>query len=272
MGKKSRRRDENKRGPSAAEKNQNKIVTNIEKGDPSYLHFHKLPHALSRIVVKSRFGGLEPCGGRSVKITAALVRKIREARARSGHDVFEGEEKIWDARNAMALDEDDGLSLDQYIGAVVGTQFARMIMLRTIGGRSIGMDIPEMSGRGILILSLKTVERWPRVRPHWRRFERRLCHNCSACAHLATPRYQVCSGCGVARYCSLQCQREHWPRHQEECLACQELARRWRQREILARRGIHTGDTSDDDGDGRTSDDEEDDSLHSLPSDPGSDA
>jgi len=65
---------------------------------------------------------------------------------------------------------------------------------------------------------------------------------------------------------------EHWPRHQEECLACQELARRWRQREILARRGIHTGDTSDDDGDGRTSDDEEDDSLHSLPSDPGSDA
>ena len=106
MGKKSRRRDE-KRGPSAAEKNQNKIVSNIEKGDPSYLHFHKLPHALSRIVVKSRFGGTDPWGGRSVKITAALVRKIRETRARSGHDVFEGEEKIWDARNAMALDEDE---------------------------------------------------------------------------------------------------------------------------------------------------------------------
>ena len=72
MGKKSRRRDE-KRGPSAAEKNQNKIVTNIEKGDPSYLHFHKLPNALSCIVVKSRFGGTDPWGGRSVKITAALV-------------------------------------------------------------------------------------------------------------------------------------------------------------------------------------------------------
>ena len=72
-------------------------------------------------------------------------------------------------------------------------------------------------------MSLKTIERWPRVRPHWRRFERRLCHNCSACAHLATPRYQVCSGCGVARYCSLECQRLHWPRHQEECLACQAL-------------------------------------------------
>ena len=33
----------------------------------------------------------------------------------------------------------------------------------------------------------------------------------------------VCSGCGVARYCSEKCQREHWPLHQEQCLACQEL-------------------------------------------------
>ena len=219
MGKKSRRRDENKRGPSAAEKNQNKIVTNIEKGDPSYLHFHKLPHALSRIVVKSRFGGLEPCGGRSVKITAALVRKIREARARSGHDVFEGEEKIWDARNAMALDEDDGLSLDQYIGAVVGTQFARMIMFKTIGGNAIGMSADSQYIR----LSLKTVKSWPRVRPHWKRFRRRLCDYCPACAHLAEPRFLVCSGCGIMRYCSEECQREHWPVHQKECLKWQKL-------------------------------------------------
>ena len=36
----------------------------------------------------------------------------------------------------------------------------------------------------------------------------------------------VCSGCGIARYCSEKCQREHWPLHQEECLAGQEQLKR----------------------------------------------
>ena len=35
-------------------------------------------------------------------------------------------------------------------------------------------------------------------------------------------------GCGIARYCSEKCQREHWPLHQEECLAGQEQLKRKR--------------------------------------------
>ena len=27
----------------------------------------------------------------------------------------------------------------------------------------------------------------------------------------------VCSGCGVARYCSEECQAADWPHHQHEC-------------------------------------------------------
>ena len=41
--------------------------------------------------------------------------------------------------------------------------------------------------------------------------------------HLTEPRYMVCSGCGMARYCSEECQRQHWPLHREQCMACQEL-------------------------------------------------
>ena len=61
------------------------------------------------------------------------------------------------------------------------------------------------------------VARWPRVRPHWRRFRRRLCHFCANSAHLSEPRYLVCSGCGVARYCSEVCQAADWRNHQQEC-------------------------------------------------------
>ena len=57
MGKKSRRRDETKKGHSAAVKSQKEVVSNIEAEDPSYLNFQKLPRELSRLVVKHRFGG-----------------------------------------------------------------------------------------------------------------------------------------------------------------------------------------------------------------------
>ena len=70
---------------------------------------------------------------------------------------------------------------------------------------------------------VETVERWPRVRPHWKRFRRRLCDYCPACAHLAEPRFLVCSGCGRKRYCSEKCQREDWPAHQKDCLKWQKL-------------------------------------------------
>ena len=117
----------------------------------------------------------------------------------------------------MALDESDGLALDQYIGTVVGMQFFRMIMIREIDGNHIGRQVDTDCFR----LSLRSVERWPRLRSHWRRFQRRLCHNCQACVHLSEPRYMVCSGCGVARYCSEHCQEMHWPDHQKACLALQ---------------------------------------------------
>jgi len=116
------------------------------------------------------------------------------------------------------------------IGAVVGLQFANM------ASKILAMK------RGALVvkflkLDLKAVERWPRVRPHWRRFRRRLCDNCPACAHLTEPRYMVCSGCGVARYCSEECQRAHWPLHQKDCLMYQEgLAKARLDREPLFRK------------------------------------
>ena len=225
MGKKSRRRDkrDNKeRGPpSAAEDHSDEyLVREIERSDPSYRLFPKLLEVdpeLSRIVVKHRFGGTGD--GASVKITAALVRQIREARARSGCDAFEREEEIWDARNWMAFDKTDGLALDEYIGAVVGLQFPRMIGNWEIGGGLIGVlkSVDSQYAR----LSLKTVESWPRVRPHWKRFRRRLCDYCPACAHLTEPRFLVCSGCGRKRYCCEECQRAQWPAHQNDCLKWQ---------------------------------------------------
>merc|ERR1719478_2107467 len=118
----------------------------------------------------------------------------------------------------MALDEADGLRLDEYIGTVVGLQFAPMIEQKVIRDKVVG-KLPDIA---CVSLTLKTVKRWPRLRPHWKRFRRRLCDNCPACVHLTEPRYMVCSGCGLARYCSEECQRAHWPIHQEECLSIRE--------------------------------------------------
>ena len=209
---------------------ENHVVSDIEKSDPANVRFHRLPEDKSRLVVKHRFGGT--AGGAPVKVTAGLVNHIREARARSGHDAFEGEKEIWDARNAMALDEDDGLALDQYIGTVVGMQFFRMLVIREIGGNDpYRKAIGRTMDTACLRLRLTTVKRWPRLRPHWRRFRRRLCDNCPACAHLGEPRYMVCSGCGAARYCSEECQRLHWPQHQKKCLAVQAFRAKRKARE-----------------------------------------
>ena len=217
MGKKNRRRDKALRGPSAAAKTQIVYAKTVEENDPSYKRFQEIPKEIASMLVKHRFGGTGDSV--SVKITVALVREIREARARSGCDAFEGEKEIWDARDAMALGDSDGLALDEYIGAVVGLQFIQILMKYDKDGKLIGKE----PGVECYPLTLEIVNLWPRVRPHWKRFRRRLCHNCPACAHLTEPRYMVCSGCGVARYCSEKCQREHWPRHQQDCLTCQWL-------------------------------------------------
>jgi hypothetical protein len=65
--------------------------------------------------------------------------------------------------------------------------------------------------------ALKAIEKWPRIRPYWKRVRRRICANCYVQADLSQPRLWVCGGCGIARYCSAGCQREHWGFHQKIC-------------------------------------------------------
>ena len=97
---------------------------------------------------KCRLGPpLVPGGLPSLEIGAKLVLDIRQARqnewAEPHEDTFPGEKEIWDARDAMALDESDGWALDQYIGAVVGLRFARMIaQVQLADGQKIGKVVP----------------------------------------------------------------------------------------------------------------------------------
>jgi len=41
----------------------------------------------------------------------------------------------------------------------------------------------------------------------------RYCHQCAA----QPPTLRACGACGVATYCSAECQRAHWPTHRGEC-------------------------------------------------------
>ena len=67
-----------------------------------------------------------------------------------------------------------------------------------------------------------SMTRWPRLKKYWPRLRRRIC---SYCGHrtfdLSKPHFLVCGGCaecpGVGRYCSENCQRAHWPEHQNVC-------------------------------------------------------
>lgn len=44
-------------------------------------------------------------------------------------------------------------------------------------------------------------------------------HVCAACRKASSPdeKFMRCSSCRVVRYCSPQCQREHWPTHKRTC-------------------------------------------------------
>ena len=69
---------------------------------------------------------------------------------------------------------------------------------------------------------VKCMTRWPRLRKYWPRLRRRICVNCGTYTlDLSKPRFLVCGGCaegpGVGRYCSENCQAEHWPAHQDVC-------------------------------------------------------
>ena len=100
----------------------------------------------------------------------------------------------------------DTKDLDEYLCAVIGNQFFKMTHYVLPGGDGRFLDVDE-----------RAIRRWSRVRPHWRRFRRRICTRCPKYALLSEPRFLVCSGCGVARYCSESCQVADWPAHQGEC-------------------------------------------------------
>ena len=219
MGKKSRRKREHTL--EFLRQNAAETVDVVEEEDPAYKNIQNRPKEIAQLTLKHRFGGAHVNRGnlRCVKIGSGIVEGMRRARRNQRGELFDGDTQIWAARDAMALDEEDGDALDEYIGAVVGLQFPRMIGDKKIGGGLIGMlrSVESQYAR----LSLKTVERWPRVRPHWKRFRRHLCDYCPACAHLTEPRFLVCSGCGRKRYCCEECQRAQWPAHQNDCLKWQ---------------------------------------------------
>ena len=75
---------------------------------------------------------------------------------------------------------------------------------------------PRIRTKG-LDSALRALERWPHLRPHWSRLRRRVCDYCHSQVALSEPRYLVCGGCGVARYCCEECQRNDWGWHQTKC-------------------------------------------------------
>ena len=118
--------------------------------------------------------------------------------------------KVWEARSPYG-NGCDGKDIDEYICAVVGNQFFHMTHYFLSGKTS-----KTFNGR-FLAMDERAIRRWPRVKPHWRRFRRRICTRCPKFALLSEPRFLVCSGCGVAYYCSESCQIADWPAHQGEC-------------------------------------------------------
>ena len=73
--------------------------------------------------------------------------------------------------------------------------------------------------------AIRALKRWPRLQPYWPRLRRRVCDHCHTQVALSEPRYLVCGGCGVARYCCEACQRDNWGWHQ---FYCPDMARRRR--------------------------------------------
>ena len=75
---------------------------------------------------------------------------------------------------------------------------------------------PRIKTKG-LDSAIRALERWPRLQPYWPRLRRRVCDNCASQVALSEPRYLVCGGCGVARYCCEECQRADWEWHHGYC-------------------------------------------------------
>ena len=207
MGKKSRRQREKDAGPQAPKP-------------------HKVPACMRGTITKNNairklFDHVDPEDGalrgfdtvaESHKVYPAALRLLGTERMYSYTDrEWEKNQRVWAMRNAIvAKNPEDEVDLDNYLCVVVGNQFFKMYL-----PRSTPVSGTEL--RKLIVLDEAAVARWSRVKPHWRRFRRRLCTLCHNHAHLSEPRYLVCSGCGVARYCSEECHVADWPQHQEEC-------------------------------------------------------
>ena len=90
---------------------------------------------------------------------------------------------------------------------------------------------PRVASNGVPN-AIRALKAWRHYRPHWRRIRRRICDHCKRRDALSEPRFLVCSGCGVARYCSEECQILNWGHHQTCCAA---LARHVARQERTAR-------------------------------------
>ena len=43
--------------------------------------------------------------------------------------------------------------------------------------------------------------------------------SCAFCGDFDSEKLKKCSGCGNVAYCSIKCQRQHWPAHKNHCKA-----------------------------------------------------
>ena len=129
--------------------------------------------------------------------------------------------------NGRVLTQSDMDTINMHSIAYEGDEFILQYIRRMVLSRFRSGGLPG---------AIRAVKKWPRVKPHWARIRRRICHCCNEEADLSEPRYLVCSGCGEARYCSEACQRAHWAEHQKECPAGQPGWNAAEDVEALARR------------------------------------
>ena len=70
--------------------------------------------------------------------------------------------------------------------------------------------------------------------------EKERSHQCSGCLELdCRKQFLQCSACQSVRYCSVHCQKVHWPKHKLLCKAIKELS----EREASKEKGL--GDAQD---------------------------
>ena len=115
---------------------------------------------------------------------------------------------------ALALESDTSATMDEYYAEVDAmNEYAFLVVCQKY----------HTDGRTREVM-LRWLRRWPKFRPYWRRLRRRVCDYCGKQNDLSEPRFLVCSGCGVARYCGKECQADDFSHH-EKC--CPLLAQRW---------------------------------------------